>query len=527
MAKLIYAEPDDEITNLVDRLRAEKAEADLVFVLPPASRVMQSGLNARLLMQYSNSLGKQTSVVSTDPRTQASAIETGFTVYPTLTDYEARRTIDRAVQPASFASRIDDFEPAAEVVPPGPTPRRTEAPAAVPSPRSRPATTRSEVVRKRAGFLPWVLGGIGVIAALLILLFFVFPSATVTILTAARSVSATPTVTGATTPPTGPDQLAVQTTVQQSQQTTTQARNSTGKKDVPPVPATGNVVFTYATATPFAPVFMVPKGSQVSSDDGKAFITQADTANLRPGDSSSSIPVIAKVGGTAGNVGAHTIKNISNNPYPDNLKVDNADAIQGGAEATTKVVVSQTDLDSAKKDLGDQLTQKVKDELKQKAGGQKIIDETQAITVDATFDHKAGDEAGNFNANISAKGQATSFDESKMKDVLVGALKRQAPSGYTLTDDPPKLDYHVAQKDAAGMVIWDASASGFMAVAVNIDDLKKNITGQSPAKARSYILGHIDASDVVIKETPSFVPWLPFLGARIDIKEQVQNNTPQ
>ena len=48
MSKLIYAEPDDEITNLVDRLRSEKSEKELVFVLPGASRVMHSNLNARL-----------------------------------------------------------------------------------------------------------------------------------------------------------------------------------------------------------------------------------------------------------------------------------------------------------------------------------------------------------------------------------------------------------------------------------------------------------------------------------------------
>ena len=69
MSKLIYAEPDDEITNLVDRLRSEKSEKELVFVLPGASRVMHSNLNARLLKQYSNTLGKTTSVISPDPRT--------------------------------------------------------------------------------------------------------------------------------------------------------------------------------------------------------------------------------------------------------------------------------------------------------------------------------------------------------------------------------------------------------------------------------------------------------------------------
>src|SRR4030081_122186 len=103
MSKLIYAEPDDEITNLVDRLRSEKTEKELVFVLPGSSRVMHSNLNARLLKQYSNSLGKVTSVVSPDPRTQSVAIETGFSVFPTMAAFESGRSIDKAVGGAAAA----------------------------------------------------------------------------------------------------------------------------------------------------------------------------------------------------------------------------------------------------------------------------------------------------------------------------------------------------------------------------------------------------------------------------------------
>ena len=285
MAKMIYAEPDDEITNLVDRLRAEKAETDLVFVLPAASRVMQSGLNARLLMQYSNSLGKQTAVVSPDPRTQGSAIETGFTVYPTMTDYEARRSIDRAIEPAAaLAPGFEDYPATDDGPPPAVTPRRTEDPTAVAAPRARPAATRTKAVgKKRAGKLPWILGGVGVLLILLILLFFVIPSASVTILTAARSVSATPTVTGSTTPtnssgasgsasPSTAGQLAVQTTVQQAQESTSQSRAATGQKAVPAVPATGNVVFTYTNPSPMIPGFSVPKGSENPGIMGDGFV---------------------------------------------------------------------------------------------------------------------------------------------------------------------------------------------------------------------------------------------------------------
>ena len=260
MAKLIYAEPDDEITNLVDRLRAEKAETDLVFVLPAASRVMQSGLNARLLMQYSNSLGKQTAVVSPDPRTQGTAIETGFTVYPTMTDYEARRSIDRAIEPAAaLAPGFEDYPAPDDGPPPAVTPRRTEDPTAVAAPRARPAATRT----KAAGESQHCPGSSAVSAccsSCLILLFFVFPSATVTILTAARSVSATPTVTGSTTPSGSASQLAVQTTVQQAQESTSQSRAATGKKDVPAVPPTA-VVFTFShnAADSVIPSFRSPR----------------------------------------------------------------------------------------------------------------------------------------------------------------------------------------------------------------------------------------------------------------------------
>src|SRR5258708_20805854 len=105
MSKLIYGEPDDEITNLVDRLRSEKTEKELVFVLPGASRVMQSNLNARLLKQYSNSLGKTTSVISPDPRTQSVAIETGFSVFPTMAAFESAKALGRALDSSSMAGQ--------------------------------------------------------------------------------------------------------------------------------------------------------------------------------------------------------------------------------------------------------------------------------------------------------------------------------------------------------------------------------------------------------------------------------------
>ena len=242
MSKLIYAEPDDEITNLVDRLRSEKTEKELVFVLPGGSRVLHSNLNARLLKQYSNSLGKSTSVISPDARTQAVAIETGFSVFPTMAAFESGKSIDKAVGGAAASITPSVMAPlpvpveAFEAVP---TPRRTGTIGRPPvTPRAVPLATRKPKVAAgggRPGYIPYVLGGVGVFLILLILFLFVLPSATVQVVIPARAISASPTITGSTVAPAAGDTATIQTTIQQAQEQMQQAANvtSTGQKVIP------------------------------------------------------------------------------------------------------------------------------------------------------------------------------------------------------------------------------------------------------------------------------------------------------
>jgi hypothetical protein len=531
MSKLIYAEPDDEITNLVDRLRSEKTEKELVFVLPGGSRVLHSNLNARLLKQYSNSLGKSTSVISPDARTQAIAIETGFSVFPTLVAFESGKAIDRAVDAGSaltpspgmlgsLAVESGEFEDA-------PTTRRaTPPPPVTPRTRPKPAAAAAEVRGGRAGYIPYVLGGVGVLLILLILFLFVLPSATVQIVIPAHAISAQPPITGSTAAPGPNDTASVQTAVQQAQEQMQQANiPATGQKAIPAVPASGNVVFTYTNPTPIISGAHFVTGTEVSTDDGKKYVTTADSGVIGP-NQSATVPVQARTGGVAGNTAASTIKNITGNPEPSRFVVTNPSDVTGGVDATTKVVVAQTDQDKVKKALGDQLTAKVNADLQKSAGSQKLLSDTLIATVDASFDKKPGDEAANFNATVTVKGTEVSLDDAKVKQVLTDALRKQVPAGYTLTDNALKLDYKLTQHDDKGGVVLSGTASGFMATAINKDDIRGHITGQSIAKARAYINGNIDSSTIIISESPSLIPWLPFIGSRIDVKTTVENPQP-
>ena len=528
MPKLIYAEPDDEITNLVDRLRSEKTEKELVFVLPGSSRVMHSNLNARLLRQYSNSLGKSTSVVSPDPRTQSIAIETGFSVFPTVGAFESGNAIDKVVNTGSSVltpSVLGPLQALAEEFAPVPAPRRsrTAAPPPVASRVRTPAAAAA--VAARSGYLPYVLGGIGVLLIALILFLFVLPSATVQVVIPARAISSTPTITGSTTAPAPADTSSIQTTIQQAQEQQAAATvTSTGQKPIPAVPATAQVVITNNNALGIQ--FQAGHGYELSTTDGAQKFTFVPAADLTIGSGKSSPPqpVTSKSPGVGGNVPAHTITQISG--APPTVTADNSAAAAGGVDASSKTVVSQADQDGVKKSLGDQLTTKVKADLLKSAGTQKLLDETFVLSVDATFDHKPGDEVPNFNGTVTVKASQVSLDDAKVKEVLKAALKKQAPAGYDLTDNPPKLAWTLVQHDDKGGVVLNGSASGFMASAINKEDIRSHITGKSIAKARSYIQSNIDAKNVFISESPSLVPWLPYIGGRINIYTTVENTTP-
>src|SRR5246127_1942776 len=87
MAKMLYVDPDEEITELVDRIRAAADEKDRVFIFPSHARVLLSPLNLKLLQQYSRSNLKNTAIVSGDPRGQGLGREGGVGAYASVQAY--------------------------------------------------------------------------------------------------------------------------------------------------------------------------------------------------------------------------------------------------------------------------------------------------------------------------------------------------------------------------------------------------------------------------------------------------------
>src|SRR5207245_6474547 len=129
LAKRLHVESDEEITDLVDRLRDLSLEDEVTFVVPDRARALQSAMSFRLLKRYADSYGKRVNLVSGDARLQAMSLEAGFMAYPSLAAYDSGPEVH---QPA-----LVDEPVVTSVAPPLATPA--------------PAPTRSQLGRSPPG----------------------------------------------------------------------------------------------------------------------------------------------------------------------------------------------------------------------------------------------------------------------------------------------------------------------------------------------------------------------------------------
>src|SRR5450432_2984914 len=87
MPTVVIAKADDEIVDLIDRVRSSP-DLDVGLVVPASSRALQTPLNVRLLAQFSHQSGRRTAIVTEDSRLQQLARSNGLQVYGSVPAFE-------------------------------------------------------------------------------------------------------------------------------------------------------------------------------------------------------------------------------------------------------------------------------------------------------------------------------------------------------------------------------------------------------------------------------------------------------
>jgi baseplate J-like protein len=531
LAKLLYVEADEEITDLVDRLRDHSLEDEVTFVVPERARALQSAMSFRLLKRYADSYGKKVNLVSGDPRLQAMALEAGFTTFPTMAAYDGGTQVH---QPAP----VDESEapaPVDESEAPAPARRPVQSSVAESTgtgvatlERPRQAAVTSAPPRKAEPkpssslpsgpplrvYRPYLIGaGVLVVLALLAGILYL-PTASATLLVSGTPIKEDITLNGSPVAQTGGDQFATQA-VHASQQQSLPG-TPTGQNPIAAVKASGQVTFS-SNCNSDSCTFVVPAGTDVSTDDGKHYVTQKDVTVK----SSGSVAVAATQAGANGNTPQHTISNINNAGVLGFLtSVDNGLPISGGADARTATVIQQSDIDTVRDAYAKDAISQVTDQLNGKAQGKKLVLVGNGVQATATADHKVGEEVGGFTVTVTVSGDGVAFDEKAVRALLKAALGRKLPQGTQLTSENTKLTYDVASSSADGHITLNGHASGFYTPIFLQSHIRSHIKGMSPTQAHAFLQSLPNVVDARVTQSPFGLPWLPLFSSRISLTIQ-------
>jgi hypothetical protein len=540
LAKLLYVEADEEITDLVDRLRDLSLEDEVTFVVPERARALQSAMSFRLLKRYADSYGKRVNLVSGDSRLQAMALEAGFTAYPTLAAYDSGSEVhqpgaieeSRPVAAATAAPTV----PAASVQAGSPV---TSGPRGVATlDRPREASVVSGAPRKQAApsrpaasgpplkvYRPYLIAA-GVVAVLgLIAGILYVPTATATVLVSGTAVKQDVTLLGVpgTTSASG-NQFATQAIHAEDSQTLPGV--PTGQKQIDAIKATGQVTFT-ASCNGFACTIPIRAGTDVSTGGGKHYLTQkaATVQSTFVSSGTATVAVAAVDGGAAGNTESDTIRYINNNNPDGLLSVYNKDAIGGGADARTATIIQQSDIDSIKDAYSRDAIPKVTDQLNSKAQSQKLILVGKGVQASVTSDHKAGEEVPGFTVTVKVAGDGVAFDEKVVKQMLKAALERKISQGSQLTSSGT-FTYDAIDATTDGHITLNGHASGFYTPVFLQTAIRGHLKGMSPAKAHAFLQSLPNVVDARVTQSPYGLPWLPLFSSHITLKiEEVSSNS--
>jgi Baseplate J-like protein len=542
LAKLLYVEADEEITDLVDRLRDLSLEDEVTFVVPERARALQSAMSFRLLKRYADSYGKRVNLVSGDPRLQAMALEAGFTAFPTLAAYDNGSEVHQPggvaesqpavaatlapAAPAAPATTVQAVSPAdtgprgvatlarpreASVI--SGTPRRT------PPPPPRPAASGPPLRVYRPYLIAaGILVVLGLIAGIIYL-----PTASATLMVSGTAIKQDVTLLGAPGSASGSgNQFATQAIHAEESQNL--PGTPTGQKPIPAVAASGSVTFTescfFLCTNGAKPI---PAGTMVSTSDGKQYATQK-TVNVQSPHGSVSVGVSASVAGPNGNTDVHTVTNINNSP-DDSLSVDNASAIAGGADPRTATIIQQSDLDSIRDAYSRDAVPRITDQLNSKAQGLKLVLVGNGVQASVTSDHKVGEEVTGFTVTVKVAGDGVAFDEKVVTQMLKAALEHKISQGSQLTANVTTT-YEAIDATRDGHITLNGHASGFYAPVFLQTAIRGHLKGLSPAKAHAFLQSLPNVVDARVTQSPYGLPWLPLFSSRITLKiQEVSSNS--
>lgn len=556
----IYIDIDDEITAIIDKVRASEQKI-VALVLPKRAAVLQSIVNMKLLKKTAENDKKHVVLITSEAGLLPLAGAVGIHVAPSL---QSRPMIPPAPGSIAVEPPLDesgDFDPDAVADQPigqlaGPTamtaddletieltddtndaplkPGTAAIAAGAGAAGAGTAAAASKIKKNNKLKIPdfnkfrlaLILGGAALVGLIVFLYFAlaVMPKATITIATDSSDI---PVSANITLDPSAKE-LEIedkifpakieQQKVTGSQQVAASGQKNKGEKASGVVSMTAQVCGSVKTAE------SVPAGTGVSSG-GKTFITQQDVsfkADDVEGDCISfvgrnSTTVIAQSAGAAYNISAASFAVAGRK----DAAAKSSEAMTGGTDNIVKVI-AQSDIDGAKQKLTAQDSASVKADLKLKlenAGYYAVSSSLQAGEPTVNPSANVGDEADAVTVSSSVAYTMYGLKKTDIEKFIVENVKDKIdPSKQKILDKGVnKASFDINSPSTSGPLQVALSATALAGPDLDTEALKSQIAGKKTNDVRTIAKQTPGVTDVSVKYSPFWVSSVPKKESKITV----------
>lgn len=576
MNEIIYLEPSEEITSVIDRLRTV-AGRSVAFVIPRGATIAQSIVNLKLLKRSAAEMQKEISLVATDRISRNLASQIGLTVYSKVSDAEKAKPIidhsemrrdevdnddvnsefkvnnyyqnknkeepkepeedeelkselkqiaeeqdqeeveeDHAIHSESHDEEDDDEIEIRKrsIDKDREPPKNIKSVHPMPKPNEK-KSTNIKGSRKKIIIFASVFVLISLISSYLFL-----PSATAKIQVKTEDFSIEKEITvDQNVKEKNVNTLTIPGKLLELEKESTKQFDATGKKDMGEK-ATGTLTFNNNAGVDD----QVVAGTTVKSSGGVEFTV----------DQAVSVPKASlnaagdKVPGKAtGKVTAKNAGEKSNLPSTSTYSVTGKSLITASGETSGGVskevnVVTDEDLSGAQLALKEELTNSVKEDLTDLAEKDKLSifeDGISSEVISSSSSKNANDEADKFDYTIKLKFHVIGFSKSDLNDVLVGFSEKGLGEGKMLIN-PKEADITnnlIDNKVDSGTLKIKSKLVGKSGQRLVEDTIKNQIKGKSVDAAKQIIMNSKDVEKVDVNVRFSPLKQIPLFAKNIKI----------
>lgn len=360
------------------------------------------------------------------------------------------------------------------------------------------------------------------VLAIVVMLMFVFPSATVTLTPVSQSLSASLEMTGVN----GlakvdyeRNQVPARTIVVEQEASDTIP--TTSKQDVPDGHAQGAVVFANKTSS----AVQIPKGTVVSTSFGRnvRFFTVSDVSLSGEVHRTVRVGVLAAEPGPGGNVPPLTINTVEGE-LAAQIDVLNDGRTEGGSVRRVSAVDAQD-----KVALRAKLMEKVQREAYQELTNALSLEEfvppasLSVSVLGEEFDHKVGEVADALQMTMRVQVEGLAVSGTGGQQLLTRELQKKLPKGYRLVTQKAQYTRGEIVGATGDQARFSMSAQAMMAVVIDQWTVRRTVAGKRLAEAQQALMNKYSLQrQPHIETASSLLGRLPWFTLRIRVVDALE-----